>query len=688
MNILKILDSVFKGFIYSIVKPTPRDKIRWAIFGILVLILLAGSLDYPKYWDKSVDWVNAKTGLKLYHFPKYPFRLGLDLLGGTHLVYEADMKEIASGERDSALEGARDVIERRVNAFGVAEPLVQTNKSGDSWRVVVELAGIKDVREAIKMIGETPILEFKEEGPPQAARELTESEKQDMAEYNSAAKEAAEEALAKVLEPGADFNSVAATYMPDQAGEKENIGDVGFAGLDKDYENIVLALYRDGVGKGQILPEVIETPDGYNIVKAEETRDGPRKVKASHILICYEGAEGCAKETTKEEALRQITDLQKKVTPKNFAEMAKQYSTEPGAATTGGDLGWFAKGAMVEPFELVVFDQKVGTVSRIVETKFGYHLIYKVDDKKIPEYHIRRILLKTKKDSDYVNLEPWQASGLSGKQLKRAVLEFDQNSGMPQVGLEFNDEGKSLFAEITRRNVGKMVAIFLDGSPISIPRVQEPILEGKAVISGDFDLAEAKTLVQRLNAGALPVPVKLISQQSIGASLGGESLHKSLIAALIGFLLVALFMILYYRAPGVLATLALVVYAAIVLAIFKLIPVTLTLAGIAGFVLSVGMAVDANVLIFERLKEELRAGKTYELALPEAFSRAWPSIRDGNFTTLIACAILFWFSESLIKGFALTLSIGILISMFTALTITRSLMKFFGAYMKNWLILR
>lgn len=673
---------------YSIIRPTPRDKVRWAIFGIIILTLAAGSLDYPKIWDTSVGWVNSKIGSKLYQFPKFPFRLGLDLQGGTHLVYESDMKGIASGERDNALDGVRDVIERRVNAFGVAEPVVQTNKSGDSWRIVVELAGIRDVREAIKMIGETPILEFKEEGPPQAARELTEAEKADMAEYNSKAGGAAQEALAKVLAAGADFNSIAAEYMPDQAGEKENIGDVGFVGLDKEYENIVLPLERKNIQKGGILPEVIETPSGYNIAKVEETRDGTRKVKASHILICYKGAEGCGKETSKDEALRQITDLQKKVTSKNFTETAKEYSTEPGASITGGDLGWFAKGAMVEPFELVVFDQGVGTVSRIVETKFGYHLIYKVDDKKIPEYHIRRILIKTKKDADYVSVEPWQSTGLSGKQLKRAQLEFDQNSGMPQVGLEFNDEGKNLFAEITQRDVGKLVAIFLDGSPISIPRVQEPILEGKAVINGDFNINEAKTLVQRLNAGALPVPIKLISQQSVGASLGDESLHKSLIAGLIGFMLVVLFMILYYRAPGILAALALLVYAAVVLAIFKLVPVTLSLAGIAGFILSLGMAVDANVLIFERLKEELRSGKTYELALPEAFSRAWPSIRDGQLTTLISCVILFWFSESLIKGFALTLSIGILISMFSAITITRSLLKFFGSYMRGWMILK
>ncbi len=683
MNPLKILDRLFRGFIYSIVKPTPRDKVRWAIFGILVLVVLAGSLDYPKVWDKTVDAINKQTGLKLYHFPSFPFHLGLDLLGGTHLIYEGDMKNVPNRERDDAINGVRDVIERRVNALGVAEPVIQTVHVGDSWRVAVELAGVKDVREAIRIIGEMPILEFKEESEPMPARAMTEAEKEDLENYNKTAKEKAEEFLQKAMGGGADFDALAGHYSEEPA--KDGGGDVGFVGLDKPYENIVSALYDKGTQNGQILPQVVETDDGYSVVKLVEARAGVRKVQANHILICWSGAEKCAKETSKDEAKRQIEDLKAKVTPKNFTEMAKQYSTEPAAATTGGELGWFAKGVMVEPFEIVVFDQAVGAISRIVETKFGYHLIYKTGDKTVPEYHIKRIFIKKKVESDYIKSEPWKFSGLSGKQLKKTMLEFDQNTGMPQVGLEFNEEGKSLFADITRRNVGKLVAIFLDGTPISIPRVQEPILEGKAVISGDFDMAEAKTLVQRLNAGALPVPVKLISQESIGASLGLNSLHKSLVAGLFGFLLVVLFMLLYYRVPGILAAIALIVYASVSLAIFKLIPVTLSLSGIAGFILSIGMAVDANILIFERLKEELRSGKTYDLALPEAFGRAWSSIRDGQLTTLIACVILFWFSESLIKGFALTLSIGILVSMFSAITITRSLMKFAGPYLKDWM---
>ncbi|MDO8509727.1 MAG: protein translocase subunit SecD, partial [bacterium] len=240
-----------------------------------------------------------------------------------------------------------------------------------------------------------------------------------------------------------------------------------------------------------------------------------------------------------------------------------------------------------------------------------------------------------------------------------------------------------LFADITTRNAGKPVAIFLDGSPISIPRVNEPILSGSAVISGSFSLSEAKTLAQRLNSGALPVPIELISQQKVDATLGMDSLNKSMYAGLIGFLAVIIFMILYYRLPGVIAVVALALYSALSLTIFKVIGVTLTLSGIAGFILSVGMAVDANVLIFERLKEELRLKKNLRSAMEEAFVRAWPSIRDSNITTLISCFFLIWMGGGFVQGFAVTLAIGVLVSMFTAITVTRALLRFIAPWFKE-----
>jgi preprotein translocase subunit SecD len=260
--------------------------------------------------------------------------------------------------------------------------------------------------------------------------------------------------------------------------------------------------------------------------------------------------------------------------------------------------------------------------------------------------------------------------------LERAEVVTDGQTGAVQVSLKFNDEGKKLFADLTEKHVGKPIAIFLDGVPISIPTVQQAIRDGKAVITGNFVVAEAKLLSQRLNAGALPVPVELISQQSVGATLGKISLEQSLKAGIFGILLVMIFMIGFYRLPGFLATIALTVYIALTLAIFKLIGVTLTLAGIAGFILSIGMAVDANVLIFERMKEELRDGKSLKAAVEEGFVRAWLSIRDGNVSTLISCVVLIWLGSGFIQGFAVTLSIGILVSMFTAITITRIMLRF------------
>jgi protein-export membrane protein SecD len=264
---------------------------------------------------------------------------------------------------------------------------------------------------------------------------------------------------------------------------------------------------------------------------------------------------------------------------------------------------------------------------------------------------------------------------LTGKYLKGSALEFDSTTNQAQVGLEFTDEGAKLFEEITGRNIGKKLAIYLDGSAISVPTVDEAISGGKAQISGTFTQAEAKQLVQRLNAGALPVPIKLISQQTVGSSLGEASLKQSLFAGAIGVLAVVLFMLFWYRLPGLVAVIALMIYTALVLTIFKLIPVTLTLAGIAGFVLSVGMAVDANILIFERTKEELRWGKSLGGAIDEGFRRAWTSIRDSNSSSLITCAVLFWLGTSIIKGFALTLAIGILVSMFSAIFVTRSFLR-------------
>ncbi|MBW6441080.1 protein translocase subunit SecD [Patescibacteria group bacterium] len=417
---------------------------------IIVLTVMTGYVVYPNNQGINIQkyGVNYRNDLN--------FHLGLDLQGGTHLVYQSDLSQIQESEKESAIGGVRDVIERRVNAFGVSEPIVQTTQKD---RIIVELAGIKDVNEAIKMIGETPLLEFKEE----------------------------------------------------------------------------------------------------------------------------------------------VTDEE--------------------------------KNAMREQFK----------------------------ESNIPEEYLSQFFYKT--------------TGLGGKQLDRSDVIFNPNTYEPEVQLQFNDEGKDLFGEITSRSVGKTVAIYLDGMPISVPVVNEPITNGRAVISGNFSTEETKVLVQRLNAGALPVPISLLSQQTISASLGKESIDKSLVAGLVGLLLLSLFMIVYYRMQGVISVLALIIYSLILLSTFKFIPITLTLSGIAGFILSIGMAVDANILIFERVKEEIRKGKPITIAIDEGFSRAWSSIFDSNISTLITCIILAYFGTSIIAGFAITLGIGVAFSMFSAIFVTKNLLK-------------
>lgn len=264
------------------------------------------------------------------------------------------------------------------------------------------------------------------------------------------------------------------------------------------------------------------------------------------------------------------------------------------------------------------------------------------------------------------------ASGLTGRFLKHASVEFRPQAISPSISVEFNEEGSRLFAEITAGNVDRPVGIYLDGELISAPIVREPIRDGRAEISGQFTVDEARALARNLNLGALPVPIALVSTETIGPTLGAEALAAGLRAGLLGLAVVAVFMILWYRLPGLVAVLALAIYAVLMLSIFKVFNVTLTAAGIAGFILSIGMALDANVLIFERLKEEIWAGKDIHQAIHEGFSRAWFAIRDSNLSSLISALVLFWFGTALIKGFALTLAMGIVVGMFTAIIVTRT----------------
>lgn len=411
----------------------------------------------------SADWkfpgIHTLNFFKTIGITKdFSFQKGLDLQGGTSITLKADMKDIPESQRENALNSAKSVIERRINFFGVSEPVVQTSRSGGDYRIIAEIPGVTDAQTAVNLIGRTAKMTF----------------------WENAATESAKIASGSALP----------------------------------------------LGINQLFPNPVQT------------------------------------------------DL------------------------TGADL----------------------SMSSVV---------------------------------------------------------FDPNTGQPQVQLKFTSNGSKKFGEITKRNVGNIVAIVLDNQIIEAPRVNEPIFGGDAVISGTFTTETAKTLQIQLNAGALPVSLSVLQQQAIGATLGQESLEKSLIAGIIGFIVIVLFMVSLYGVPGVVASVALALYTLIVLALFRAIPVTLTLAGIAGLILSIGIAVDANILIFERMKEELRKGRTKEMAISLGFSRAWLSIRDSNISSLITSAILFYFGSGVVRGFALTLAIGVLVSMFSAIFVTKTFLEVF-----------
>lgn len=648
---------------------TRKSLVKRAVL-IVLLFIVAGSVSYPGPANWVIDKMNSLIGTSVKPI-NYPIVLGLDLQGGTHLEYVADLSKVDAKEQDSAMEGVRDVIERRVNQMGVSEPSILATRDGENWRLSVELAGVRDINDAIKMIGATPILEFRIQND-QADRQLTDEEKKKMEADNASRLTVAQEALKRV-EAGESFDSVQSdlrsknTFVDAQT-------DLGW--ITSTSTDALLAQQLQEAEVGKIQSSIVETTNGYNVVRVEDRRATGKETQASHILIQWKDASNSSATATKEEALAQIQKIKAKANKDNFKQLAMENSQEPGAFQSGGDLGWFGNGAMVDSFQKAVDSMSVGQISDVVETQFGYHLILKTGERDRHDIKATAIIVKKVLETDVVDRDPYKRTELTGKQLSRAGLGFNQQNGSPEVTLQFDSEGTKLFADMTRNNIGKPIAIYLDGSPISIPTVNQEIPSGQAVISGSFTVQEAKTLSQRLQSGALPVPVELVAQQSIGPVLGAQSIQNSLKAGLYGFLFVILFMLVFYRLPGLISAISLACYATIVFACFKLIPVTLSLSGIAGFILSLGMAVDANVLIFERLKEEFaREDRPIGSVIDEAFKRAWSSIWDGNITTLIVCVVLYLFTSSLIRGFALTLGIGVIASMFSAVVISKVLLK-------------
>ena len=545
-----------------------RKKMRMKFAGVVLLAAIVGVIAYPQALRRITPVYDAVNALKI--------SLGLDLQGGIHIEYDADVSNIDPDKVADALIAAQDVIERRVNAFGVGEPVVQVANRGTDHRIIVELPGIKDIEQAKQKIKDAPLLEFKEEG--------------------------------------------------------------------------------------SVDPEVQSMFDQMN---------DQAKQKAQEILDKVKGGE-------------------------DFAQLAKENSEDPGSKDKGGELDFVKKGQFVPEFDKVLFESDLNPgdiYPELVESSYGWHIIKLLEKRgegENLEVKAQHILFAKKDPSQYPQFA-YKETGLTGKNLKSAQVQFaQQGMSKPEVLLQFDEEGTQLFADITKRNLGKQVAIFLDGDLQMNPTVQSEITTGQAVITGNYTVQQAKDVAKRLNEGALPVPLTLVSQQSIEASLGSDSLNKSLKAGAIGLGAVVVFMLVYYRFLGLVASLALLIYTGIMIAIFKLFPgITMTLSGIAGFVLSIGMAVDANILIFERTKEEIRKGRTVHSALEEGFRRAWTSIRDGNMSSLLTAGILYLLGTGFVKGFAATLFIGVVVSMFTAVIISRTMLNFLVGewiYDKLWAV--
>jgi len=364
----------------------------WQVFLFIIILVTVGALiDVGSYYNKGTDYLLERTG-GVVKFPKtkeIPFRLGLDLQGGSHLVYEADLSQIPDGDKASALEGVRDVIERRVNGMGVAEAQVQTTKVCEDYRLIIELPGVADIKEAIAMIGGTPILEFKEENtePP---RELTAEEQKQLDEYNADAKKRVEEALRRAKK-GETFEDIAKEFSEDTL-SKNNGGYLNFISKYSPY--IELYPTAESMKEGTVSTDLVETTQGYEILKRGQEREGELEVNASHILICYAGAQNCLDTISKEEARQK--DAQ------NFEQLAIENSTDPTAQESGGDLGWFIKSNMVSEFADAVFSAEKGQIIGPVETAFGYHIIYKKDERPTKEYEVWRILVHTKSKTDII----------------------------------------------------------------------------------------------------------------------------------------------------------------------------------------------------------------------------------------------------------------------------------------------
>ncbi len=686
-------------------------KLKQLLAGkVLLILLFAGGLAY----------VDTITDLKL----------GLDLKGGTQLDYSLDLSQVAEEDQNQIIEGVQEVIRKRVDSLGVSEPNIYVSSLADEFHVIVELAGISDIEEAKNTVGKTIQLEFKEQNNEPNPDRVGEATEQATTFYNA-------------IRNGGDFETLALadaeTYGADTSYTSQELTDLSTLSpplqeaIKGKAVGTILAPFE--LNEGYIVDAgAIRASEGMAVIeitdKTSEVLETvvPGEVSARHILVAYEGAARSEAERSKKEAKSLAEDLLARIQGgEALTELAGEFSDDLGSGANGGDLGSFGRGVMTEDFENTAFDQEVGAVSELVETEFGFHIIetYEKTEEEIISETIEKISFK---QAIYSTLaDPWaEEAVLTGEHFKHADVAYSQTYE-PYVAITFTKEGGDLFEELTTRNVGNPIAIFVGGDLISAPNVNQAIAGGQAQITGSFTLEEAQELARDLNTGAIPAPIELVGQYTISATLGAQALDESVFAGILGLIVLGIFMLLYYRLPGLIANVALTIYSIILIFLIKIAlptgvaltlgllifgylthvilknkdsggeklvsfllacvvlffmifvlssPITLTLAGIAGVILSIGMAVDANVLIFERMKEELAEDKPLDEAIRDGFDRAWDSIRDSNFSSLITCAILFYFGSSIIRGFAINLAIGILVSMFSAITLTYGFLKF------------
>ncbi len=567
--------------------------------------------------------------------------LGLDLQGGSHLVYQVepvsgdDASEADMPEQED-LTALQRIIEERVNSSGLGEPIIQI--LGDD-RLLIQLPGVGDPGRAKRLIGETARLEFKHR-KINVERDLTTEGVITAADIVSVTAEPFPEELAP--DAGADETQAEPTPNPDGTPAAETSADV------------------------TLEADATPAPEA----SADATPEAEAEEPPAPVIIIEFTPQGAAKF---DEVIARLNESLQLVA----------FNVPPSSLTVAINGN--------EPLEI---DASAFTITKLQDSN-RYMFLYPQPtpdpDAESSDYHDLARAQSAVGSAPTIEFVETQGQvdedfGLGGDNLSRAYASLHAQSDQPIINLEFDSVGTRLFGEKTTEIAGintEAIAIFLDDRELVSPVVRQPITTGVAIIEGGFTLEQARDISLQLEGGRLPFPITLIQERDVDAILGADSLAKSVVAGIVGLALVFLFMTLYYRVPGLVASVALLIYAAMVLAIFKALPVTLTLSGVAATILSVGMAVDANVLIFERMKDELRNGRTLISAINIGFNRAWPAIRDSNVSTLITCGILFYFSNQLgttiVQGFAVTLAIGVMISMFSAIVVSRTILRVIAA---------